>query len=251
MPSRSQLRLAVRHRPRLLASLLFVASATAVSLVLPRLRSDKSSRCTPLVVIAGPPAAGKTTLCKRIKKENGWVHIATGSMLREHVKNATEIGIAAKEYMDAGELVPSELVVDLVKHRVLQDDTEHRGCLLDGFPRSPTEAQGLLDAGLNVTKFLLIEVPDAIAVDRSNGRRLDPESGEIYHLKFVPPPEEAVSRLVHRNDDQESKMRTRLQIYRSSIYGILPFFEDVTVTVDGTGTPDDVFDLVMASLDET
>jgi len=107
----------------------------------------------------------------------------------------------------------------------------------------------MVDAGVKVDKFLLIEVPDDTLVERGCGRRLDPESGEIYHLKFKPPPAEIVDRLVHRSDDQEDKIRARLQAYHSQIDGILPFFGDVAVKLDGTGTPDDVFALVTAGLD--
>jgi len=127
--------------------------------------------------------------------------------------------------------------------------SKQNGCLLDGFPRAPDQAQAMVDAGVKVDKFLVIEVPDDTLVERGCGRRLDPESGEIYHLKFKPPPAEIVDRLVHRSDDQEDKIRARLEAYHSQIDGIIPFFEDVAVKLDGTGTPDDVFGLVTAGLD--
>jgi len=203
----------------------------------------------PLVVIAGPPAAGKGTQCEKIKAAYGYVHISTGDILRENVKNGTELGLKAKEYMEAGALVPSELIVDLVKDRLAKDDIKEKGCLLDGFPRAPDQAQAMVDAGLTVNRFLLIKVPDDTLVERGVGRRLDPETGDIYHLKFKPPPEDIVDRLVHRKDDQEDTIRNRLQAYHSQIEGILPFFKDVVTEVDGTGTPDDVFGLVSGGLD--
>jgi len=203
----------------------------------------------PLVVIAGPPAAGKGTQCEKIKQKYGYVHISTGDILRENVKNGTELGVEAKKYMDAGALVPSELIVDLVKDRLMKDDVKEKGCLLDGFPRAPDQAQAMTDAGLKVQRFLLIKVPDDTLVERGCGRRLDPETGEIYHLKFRPPPAEVVDRLVHRSDDQEDKIRARLDAYHSQIDGILPYFKEVVTEVDGTGKPDEVFDLVSAGLD--
>jgi len=203
----------------------------------------------PLVVIAGPPAAGKGTQCEKIKQKYGYVHISTGDILRENVKNGTELGTKAKEYMDAGALVPSELIVDLVKDRLAKGDVKENGCLLDGFPRAPDQAQAMTDAGLKVQRFLLIKVPDDTLVERGCGRRLDPETGEIYHLKFRPPPAEVVDRLVHRSDDQEDKIRARLDAYHSQIDGILPYFNDVVTEVDGTGKPDEVFELVSAGLD--
>eukprot|EP00933_Yihiella_yeosuensis_P004901 TRINITY_DN109308_c0_g1_i1.p1 TRINITY_DN109308_c0_g1~~TRINITY_DN109308_c0_g1_i1.p1 ORF type:complete len:321 (-),score=92.63 TRINITY_DN109308_c0_g1_i1:149-1111(-) len=203
-----------------------------------------------LVVIAGPPAAGKGTQCEKIKEKYGFVHISTGDILRENVKAGTELGLKAKGYMESGKLVPSELIVDLVKDRLAKDDVKEKGCLLDGFPRAPDQAQAMVDAGIAVQKFLLIQVPDDTLVERGCGRRLDPETGDIYHLKFKPPPADIVDRLVHRSDDQETAIRERLKIYHSQVDGITPFFEEVVVKLDGTGKPDEVFDLVMKGLDD-
>jgi len=202
-----------------------------------------------LVVIAGPPAAGKGTQCEKIKEKYGYVHISTGDILRENVKNGTELGLKAKGFMDSGALVPSELIVDLVKDRLEQDDVKEKGCLLDGFPRAPDQAEAMVEAGLKVQKFLVIKVPDDTLVERGCGRRLDPETGDIYHLKFKPPPEDIVDRLVHRSDDQEEKIRARLEAYHSQIDGITPFFKDVVFDIDGTGKPDDVFSQVTEGLD--
>jgi len=202
-----------------------------------------------IVVIAGPPAAGKGTQCENIKDKYGLVHISTGDILRENVKNGTDLGLKAKEFMDSGKLVPSELIVDLVKARLEEDDVKAKGCLLDGFPRAPDQAQAMSDAGLKVDQFVLIEVPDDTLVERGCGRRLDPETGDIYHLKFKPPPADIVDRLVHRSDDQEDKIRTRLEAYHSQIDGILPFFESVVTKIDGTPKPADVWSEVQKALD--
>ncbi|CAE7724994.1 unnamed protein product, partial [Symbiodinium pilosum] len=122
-------------------------------------------------VIAGPPAAGKGTQCEKIKDKYGFVHISTGDILRENVKKETELGMKAKGFMDSGALVPSELIVDLVKDRLQQSDVKEKGCLLDGFPRAPDQAQAMVDAGLEVQKFLVIKVPDDTLVERGCGRR--------------------------------------------------------------------------------
>lgn len=199
---------------------------------------------SPLVVIAGPPAAGKGTQCDKIKAQYGFVHISTGDILRENVKAGTELGVKAKTFMNSGQLVPSELIVDLVKDRLSQPDIQAQGCLLDGFPRAPDQAKALVDAGIVVDKVVVINVPDDVLVERGCGRRLDPETNEIYHLKFKPPPAEIVSRLVHRDDDKEDKIRTRLQTYHAQIQGILPYFKGVVVEVDGLGKPEEVFKLI-------
>merc|ERR1712242_251349 len=194
-----------------------------------------------VVVIAGPPAAGKGTQCDKIKEKFGFVHISTGDILRENVKNGTDLGVKAKTYMDAGDLVPSDLLIDLVKDRLAQPDVQAKGALLDGFPRAPDQAQAMVDANLKVDKFLLIKVPDDTLVERGVGRRLDPETGDIYHMKFKPPPADIVDRLVHRSDDHEDQIRNRLGKFHSQIDGIMSYFKDVLVEVDGTKTPDEVF----------
>merc|ERR1712151_878941 len=148
--------------------------------------------------------------------------------------------MGAEGYMKAGALVPSELIVDLVKDRLEKDDVKAKGCLLDGFPRAPDQAQAMVDAGLKVQKFLLIKVPDDTLVERGCGRRLDPETGDIYHLKFKPPPADIVDRLVHRTDDQEEAIRQRLNIYHDQVNGILPFFKDVVSKIDGLPKPSEV-----------
>jgi len=202
-----------------------------------------------IVVIAGPPAAGKGTQCEKIKEKYGYVHISTGDILRANVKEGTELGKKAKEFMDAGALVPSELIVDLVKDRLAQDDAVEKGVLLDGFPRAPDQAKAMVDAGIKVDKFVVIEVPDDTLVERGCGRRLDPETGDIYHMKFKPPPADIVERLVHRSDDQEEAIRNRLSIYHEQVDGIIPYFKDECEKIDGTGKPDEVWDLMQKSLD--
>lgn len=202
-----------------------------------------------LVVIAGPPAAGKGTQCEKITERYGLCHLSTGDLLRDNVKAGTGLGLKAKAFMDAGQLVPSDLIIDLVKEKLKTEEFASKGCLLDGFPRAPDQAKALVDAGIKVDKFLLIKVPDDTLVERGCGRRLDPDTGIIYHLKFKPPPADIVDRLVHRSDDEEDKIRTRLQAYHSQIEGILPFFSDVLVELDGAAAPDVVFDLVVRALD--
>jgi len=202
-----------------------------------------------IVVIAGPPAAGKGTQCDRIKEKYGYVHVSTGDILRANVKDGTELGRRAKEYMDAGQLVPSDLIVGIVKQRLAAPDVAEHGCLLDGFPRAADQASAMIEAGIKVEKFIVISVPDATLVERGCGRRLDPETGAIYHLKFKPPPADVVSRLVHRSDDKEEAIRQRLSTYHAQMKTILPFFREVVCTVDGTGSPDQVFRFIQKELD--
>lgn len=211
---------------------------------------DTPSKKGSIVVIAGPPAAGKGTQCDKIKDKFGYVHISTGDILRENVKNGTELGLKAKPIMEQGGLVPSDLIVDIVKDRLAQPDVQTQGCLLDGFPRAPDQAKAMADAGVQVDAFVLIVVPDDSLVERGVGRRLDPETGVIYHLTFKPPPEEVKERLVHRSDDHEEQIRTRLATYHSQKDGIIPFFQDKLTEVDGTQKPDEVFAVICSALEK-
>lgn len=178
------------------------------------------------VMIAGAPAAGKGTQCARIVEKYGLVHISVGDLLRAEVRltenasatplqamhqvaEGTPDGKKAKEYMDRGDLVPNEVVVDMVKNRLAQSDVAQHGWLLDGYPRSLEQAEAIEAVGIRPDIFLLIDVPDELLVDRVVGRRLDPETGEIYHLQFKPPPADIVDRLTQRSDDTEDKVLSK------------------------------------------
>lgn len=124
------------------------------------------------------------------------MHIAVGDLLREEVAKGTAAGTRAKSFMDSGNLVPDEVVVEMVVSRLQQDDVKSAGWLLDGYPRSGSQAEAIEREGIRPDVFLLINVPDSVIVDRVVGRRLDPETGAIYHLSFKPPPAEVVDRLV-------------------------------------------------------
>ena len=149
--------------------------------------------------------------------------------------------------------MPDEVVIGLVRERLAQDDTK-AGFMLDGFPRTRPQAEALAEAlnadGLTLDAVLLLEVPDELIVERIVGRRSDPETGEIYHLTFNPPPAEVADRLVHRKDDTEEAVRSRLEAYHSMTAPIVPFYEGegVLKRVNGVGHPDDVTSAIRAAL---
>lgn len=202
-----------------------------------------------IVCIAGPPAAGKGTQCERMVQNFGLLHLSTGDLLRDHVKRQTPLGLQAKEFMNQGLLVPDELITNLVLSRLREEDVLSRGCLLDGFPRSAAQAEAMAAANVQVNKFVLIEVPDDILVVRGVGRRLDPETGKIYHLRFDPPPAAIIHRLVHRSDDQEEKIRVRLQQFHGQAQGVLQALPTVDLfKVDGTRTPGTIYEDIDAFL---
>eukprot|EP00261_Vitis_vinifera_P037351 XP_019078594.1 PREDICTED: adenylate kinase 5, chloroplastic isoform X2 [Vitis vinifera] len=159
------------------------------------------------VMISGAPASGKGTQCEMIVQKFGLVHISTGDLLRSEVSSGSEIGNKAKEYMDTGRLVPDEVVIMMVTARISQEDAKEKGWLLDGFPRTFAQAQSLEKLKIRPDVYIVLDVPDQILIDRCVGRRVDPVTGKIYHLKFFPSENEEIkARLVTRSDDTEEKV---------------------------------------------
>jgi adenylate kinase len=200
-------------------------------------KKQSGSKSAPKIIISGAPGSGKGTQCENIVKKYGVVHISTGDVLREHVKNGTELGKTAKGHMEKGELVPDALVIAMVKDKLSDPAVASKGWLLDGFPRTPEQAKALGDLGVTADCFLQLEVPDSILVERICGRRTDPVTGKIYHLKFNPPPNDStvINRLQHRKDDTEEALCTRLEQYHKNVNGIKDFYKDISREVNGHG----------------
>ncbi|KAG1363617.1 adenylate kinase, chloroplastic-like [Cocos nucifera] len=194
------------------------------------------------IMISGAPASGKGTQCELIKKKYGLVHIAAGDLLRAEIGSGTENGKRAKEYMEKGMLVPSEIVVMMVKERLLQPDAQEKGWLLDGYPRSLSQATALEDLRIRPDLFILLDVSEAILIERVVGRRLDPVTGKIYHLKYFPPEnEEIAARLTQRFDDTEEKVKLRLETHHQNVEDVLSTYKDVICKVNGDAPIEDVF----------
>lgn len=202
------------------------------------------------VIIAGAPASGKGTQCELIKSQLGLVHLSTGDMLRAAVKAGTKVGLLAKEYMDGGKLVPDEVIINLVRERLAEQDCVKNGWLLDGFPRTAVQAAALRAADIEPDLVLYLNVPDSMLIERVVGRRLDPETGRIYHLKFDPPPPEVIPRMTHRSDDTAEKAALRLEQFHEHLGAILAAYENVTVEIDGTRAKNDVFSSIRQVLDK-
>ena len=205
------------------------------------------------MILVGPPGAGKGTQAARLVDKYGIPHISSGDMLRAAVKAGTALGVTADGYMKAGQLVPDDVVIGMILERIAEPDCA-KGFMLDGFPRTIPQAEALdaalAEAGVAIDVVLLFEVPDALIVERGVGRRNDPITGRIYHIKFDPPPAEVNDRLVHRKDDHEEAINQRLRYYHDWTAPIMPFYEGKGLLrrVDGVGTPDEVSARVTAAL---
>jgi adenylate kinase len=196
----------------------------------------------PKFIISGAPASGKGTQCEFIKKEFNVVHLSTGDMLRSAAEAGTSVGLEAKEFMDKGDLVPDETIIAVVLDRLKQNDCATKGWLLDGFPRTRAQADALEKAGIECDVFIQLDVDENLLVERVVGRRMDPETGKIYHLKYSPPKDDEITqRLVHRSDDTEEKVVVRIQNYKANLDSIVDKYSSRIVRINGNVTPNETW----------
>lgn len=213
------------------------------------------------LILLGAPGVGKGTQAQYIVEKYGIPQISTGDMLREAVREGSELGKRVKEVMDSGALVTDEIILDLVKERIQKDDCAN-GFLFDGFPRTIPQAQALIDQGIDIDCVIEINVPDTEIVARLSGRRVHPDSGRVYHVINNPPEVEGKDDvtgedLIQRDDDKEETIAERLSVYRDQTEPLVAFYKDLSKkqgsqlsyhTIDGLGDTDDIktviFDIV-------
>lgn len=201
------------------------------------------------LILLGPPGAGKGTQAKAICEKYSIPQISTGDMLRAAVRAETSLGIEAKKVMDTGELVSDDLILQLVRDRISEDDCAS-GYLLDGFPRTIAQAEGMKKLGIGVDFVVELQVADAEIIERISGRRIHLASGRVYHVKFNPPKtenldDESGEPLIQRDDDTEQTVRKRLQVYHEQTAPLIDYYSDnedknsdddpVSVRVNGSG----------------
>lgn len=212
------------------------------------------------LVLLGPPGAGKGTQASAIVKKYNIPHISTGDIFRANIKEGTELGKKAKEYMDKGLLVPDELVVDLVKDRLNQKDCSE-GFLLDGFPRTVKQAEALdaelLSMGIGLDKVINIDADSKILIERAIGRRVCKECGATYHIKFNPPKNEGICdndnmTLFQRDDDVEETVATRINVYFEQTQPLIDYYQQkgLILNIDGTKPIDDIFETIVEALNK-
>ena len=203
------------------------------------------------LIILGPPGAGKGTQAAFISSEQNIPHISTGDMLREAIKNGTELGLQAKAIMDAGNLVSDDLIIELVKERISQSDCE-RGFLFDGFPRTIPQAEALINNNVEIHGVIELVVADEEIIKRMSGRRIHLASGRTYHVDFNPPKkagidDETGEDLVIRKDDEPETVKDRLKVYWTQTQPLIEYysnsknFSDLKyLSVDGTLKVDEI-----------
>ena len=207
------------------------------------------------IIMLGAPGAGKGTQAKMIASKYGIPHISTGDIFRANIKNGTELGAKAKQYMDKGELVPDELVVDLIMDRFKEDDAQ-KGYVLDGFPRTIPQAEALdkalSAAGEDIDFAINVEVPDENIINRMSGRRACVGCGATYHIKYNAPKVEGIcdtcgKELILRDDDKPETVKNRLEVYHNQTQPLIDYYgkKGKLKEVDGTVDMNDVFNAIV------
>jgi adenylate kinase len=210
------------------------------------------------LVLLGPPGSGKGTQGERLQEELQLPYYATGDILRAAVREGTELGRSAKDYMDRGDLVPDDVIVDMIAERIDSAEAED-GFILDGFPRTAPQAEALAakltELGRELTSVLLIDVSDEEVVRRLGGRRTCIENGHVFHVDFNPPQRDGVcdidgSELVVRDDDKPEVIRHRLEQYHAKTAPLIEHYDHQSLLrrIDGAASPDDVGDEIRRTL---
>ena len=210
------------------------------------------------IILLGAPGAGKGTQAQYLKQKFNIPQISTGDMLRTAVGNKTDLGIKAKNFMDNGELVPDQLIINLVKLRISEQDCEN-GFLLDGFPRTITQAKAMSDESINIDVVIEIKVPDQTIIERLSGRRIHIPSGRIYHITNNPPKNEGVDdetgeQLVIRDDDVKATIMKRLETYHRETEPLVNFYSSwknknistkpIFISIDGSKKAIDINNMI-------
>jgi len=208
-----------------------------------------------IVIFLGPPGAGKGTQSQLLKERNGFIQISTGDLLREAVKNQTELGKLAKQYMDEGKLVPDDLIISLIKEK-LQEYAD-KNIIFDGFPRTIPQAESLDNLlshlNKNIDAVILFKIESEEIVKRLTGRRVCPSCGAVYHMVYNPPKIDEIcdkcgARLIQRDDDKEEVIRKRLEVYHQQTKPLIEYYKSKIVEIDATDNPNNIYNKIVSMI---
>jgi adenylate kinase len=203
------------------------------------------------IILLGPPGSGKGTQAEKLNDDLGLIRLSTGDMLREAVRDKTELGKMAKEYMDKGALVPDAVVIGLMREKIV---SLKEGFVLDGFPRTVQQADALCEF-VDVDHVINLDVDDEELVSRLTARRSCPDCNVVYHLIYKPPMKDNTcdkcgATLYHRSDDTEATVRARLKVYRDNTFPLIDYYEKkgILVNVDGKGNIQEIYEAIEDAL---
>jgi len=202
-------------------------------------------------ILFGPPGVGKGTQAKVLSEKYQLSHISTGDMLRASIKEGTSLGLKAKSYIDDGQLVPDDVIIGIIEEFISDVENRKNGFILDGFPRTVSQAEALnhllIQYDCPIDRVISLTASDEEIISRLSGRRVAPNSGKVYHIKFNPPKVEGKcdqtgEDLIQRDDDKEETIKKRLDVYKKSTEPVLSFYNtrDLVSEIDGTQAIDDV-----------
>ena len=211
------------------------------------------------IILMGPPGSGKGTQAENLVAQYNMLHISTGDMFREAVKEGTELGLKAKSYMDTGKLVPDSVTIGIVRERLGKADCKEKGFILDGFPRTIEQADALTDIlneyGIELTKVINIRVPLDELTDRIAGRRVCKQCGSSYHIKFKPAKQDRIcdacgGEVYQRADDNVDTVKNRLTVYETSTKPLIDYYQKAGLykEIDGTQSISQVKSSLLAAL---
>lgn len=199
-----------------------------------------------IIIFLGPPGAGKGTQAERLIKDFGFIQLSTGDILREAVRNGTELGKKAKQYMETGQLVPDDIIIGIIKDKL--NELKDENIIFDGFPRTIPQAKAfdemLVKKGKEVDKVILFDVDDEEIINRLSGRRIAPKTGKTYHIIYNPPPPDI--EVIQREDDKEEVIKKRLEVYHTQTKPLVDYYrkKGKLVVVNANNPPNDVYNQI-------